>query len=90
MIQIHKYLADKKSNILLQVHDEIICEIHDSELEDAPFKIKDLLEQNSLDIPLKVDMEICSPSWATKNDFTTPDYLDWDDVPVTDKDFIDW
>ena len=90
MIKIHEYLNDKKSNILLQVHDEIICEIHDSELEDIPFEIRNLLEQNSLDIPLQVDMEICSPSWATKNNFTVPDYLDWDDIPITDNDFIDW
>ena len=93
MLKIHEYLADKKSNILLQVHDEIICEVHDSELEDLPFDIKQLLEQNSLDIPLQVDMEICSPSWATKKNFITPslvDYLDWDDASVTDDNFIDW
>ena len=52
--------------MLLQVHDEIICEIDNSELEEVPNQIKSLLEQNSLDIPLYVDMEECSPSWATK------------------------
>ena len=80
MIEIAKFLEDKESNILLQVHDEIIVEIHDSELDSIPFKIKDLLEQNSLNIPLKVDMEICTPSWATKKDFKEPsldDYIDW-------------
>ena len=92
MIEIDKYLADKKSNILLQVHDEIICEIHDSELETIPNVIKNLLEENSLDIPLTVDVELCSPSWATKKDFKVPteaDYIDWDDVPVIDKPVID-
>jgi DNA polymerase-1 len=81
MIAIDKFLVDKQSKILLQVHDEIICEIHDSELGTLPFQIKELLEQNSLDIPLKVDMEICAPTWATKKDFTSlsfDDCIEWD------------
>ena len=59
MIKVYEYLKDKKSNILLQVHDEIICEIHDDELREIPSAIRGLLEENSLGIPLKVDMEIC-------------------------------
>ena len=93
MLVIADYLQDKQSSMLLQVHDEIICEVHNSELDTIPFKIKELLEVNSLDIPLKVDMEICYPSWATKANFkptTLDDYIDWDDVPITDKDGIDW
>ena len=93
MIEIFKYLESKKSNILLQVHDEIIVEIHDSELDTIPFKIKELLEQNSLNIPLKVDMEICSPSWATKKYFEVPtleDYIDWDRASQEDEDGVSW
>ena len=83
MIAVDKYLDTTKSNMLLQVHDEIICEISNDELATVPFEIKALLETNSLDIPLQVDMEICSPSWATKKDFILPtdkveDYIDWD------------
>ena len=84
MIAVGKYLADKKSNLLLQVHDEIICEIHNDELETVPEDIKAMLQVNSLDIPLYVDMEICNPSWATKKDFVytkskgVEDYIDWD------------
>ena len=51
------------------------------------------MEQNSLGIPLTVDAELCSPSWATKKNFKVPtleDCIDWDDVPVTDKDGIEW
>ena len=47
---------------------KIIVEIHDSELDYLPNKIQNLLEQNSLGIPLKVDVELCSPSWANKKD----------------------
>ena len=96
MLVIDEYLKDTKSTMLLQVHDEIICEIHESELDTVPFEIKKLLEQNSLDIPLRVDMELCFPSWATKAVFkniTFEDCIDWQDVkpPVfTDSDFIDW
>ena len=80
MIQVHNYLSDKKSRVLLQVHDEIICEIHESELNYIPAKLKELLEENSLEIPLVVDMEVCEPSWATKKDFVEDnvvDYIDW-------------
>ena len=83
MLVIDEYLKDKQSNMLLQVHDDIICEIHSSELETVPFEIKALLEQNSLNIPLKVDMELCSPSWATKQPFvgmSMDDCIDWDYV----------
>ena len=68
MIEIGKFLENTRSYMLLQVHDEVILEIHDSELDYLPNKIREMLEQNSLDIPLKVDMEICTPSWANKKD----------------------
>jgi len=79
MVEISKYLQDKRSNIVLQVHDEIICEIHESELGLIPKRIKELLEQNSLDIPLKVDMELCVKSWANKKDFKDMSFLDYSD-----------
>jgi len=93
MIIIDEYLKKFKSNILLQVHDEIICEIHKSELATVPFEIRDLLEQNSLDIPLSVDMEICTPSWATKKDFNVfeiDDGIDWEPASILDSEDIDW
>ncbi len=80
MLVIDDYLLDKKSSLLLQVHDEIICEIHDSEFNTIPYKIQGLLEENTLGVPLKVDMEVCSPSWATKKDYKPvelEDYIDW-------------
>ena len=69
IIKVHEYLSDKKSSILMQVHDEIICEIHDDELAKLPWALKEILEDNSLGIPLAVDMEVCDPSWATKRDY---------------------
>ena len=87
MLAVAEYLEGKKSTMLLQVHDEIICEIHEDESSEVVPMIRKLLVENSLDIPLQVDMEICDPSWATKKDFvltktpkpdTISSYIDWD------------
>jgi len=73
MIEVNKYLSTKKSNLLLQVHDEIICEIHNDEAIEAIPAIRKLLTDNSLNIPLQVDLEVCDPSWATKEEITIMD-----------------
>ena len=88
IIEVAKYLSTTKSKVLLQVHDEIICEIHKEDLTKVPSEIKRLMEINSLQIPLFVDMEVCEPSWATKKDFDPKltesvkndiiEYIDWD------------
>jgi len=86
MVAVAKYLKDKKSNLLLQVHDEIICEVHKDEVDEVAPKIKELMKENSLNIPLEVDMEVCYPSWAIKKDFEEKkvtifkleDYIEWD------------
>ncbi len=82
IIQVDEYLKTTKSNILLQVHDEIICEIHCSELDTVPYEIQRLMEVNSLEIPLRVDIDVCTPSWATKEAL--------EDVPRVLEDYIDW
>ena len=87
MIVVEDYLENKTSTMLLQVHDEIICEIHKDEAHEVVPAIRELLEANSLNIPLQVDLEVCDPSWATKKDFvltearepdTISNYIDWD------------
>jgi DNA polymerase-1 len=58
MIEIQHWLIDenKKSKMLLQVHDELIFEIHESELDEVPAKITELMEHAvELDVPLKVE-----------------------------------
>jgi len=61
MIEIHHWLKDnhKKSRMLLQVHDELIFEIHESEMDEVPAKINELMEHAvELDVPLKVESGI--------------------------------
>jgi len=61
MINIHDYLENNglKSRMLLQVHDELIFEIHETELETVPAKITELMESAMvIDVPLKVEAGI--------------------------------
>lgn len=61
MINIHNWLEEneKLSRMLLQVHDELVFEIHESELIEVPAKIKELMESAfPLAVPLKVDTGI--------------------------------
>jgi DNA polymerase-1 len=88
LISVDNYLEDKKSAVLMQVHDEIICEIADEEMDSVPTEIRALLQTNSLGIPLTVDMEKCVGSLAVKVD------MDTNKLHVEDKfdiiDYIDW
>ncbi len=61
MIHIHDYLENNelKSRMLLQVHDELIFEIHESELDTVPAKITELMESAmEMDVPLSVEAGI--------------------------------
>lgn len=63
MINIEKILKNHKSRMLIQIHDELLFEIHKNELN--------LLEQivgefrkNKLNLPMGVDIKWCNGSWA--------------------------
>lgn len=61
MIRIAEYLAHEgcKTRMLLQVHDELVFEIHKEEQNEVSAVIKRLMESAAeLDVPLKVDMGI--------------------------------
>ena len=66
MIEVDKFLRGVGGSVLLQIHDELICELPTPTLDNYVGKVKELLEYNSFNIPLKVDVAICSPSWAHK------------------------
>ena len=69
LIEVSKLLQNTKSKMLLQVHDEIILEMHDDEIYELVPQIVDIMQTNSLDIPLFVDKEVCPDSWANKVDY---------------------
>ena len=63
MINIDKFLEEKKtkSKMILQVHDELLFEMHESEINYLSMEIKKIMENASLpevklDIPLIADI----------------------------------
>lgn len=63
MNKIGGYLADKKSRMLLQVHDSILFEIHESELSIVS-EIKHIMETV---YPYKLVPLLCDVSWSNKS-----------------------
>ncbi|MDX7999841.1 DNA polymerase I [Xenorhabdus sp. Reich] len=59
MIVVDDWIVNEQPNVrmIMQVHDELVFEVHESELESAEQKIRELMEQSmQLDVPLKVDV----------------------------------
>ncbi|NHB93985.1 DNA polymerase I [Photorhabdus cinerea] len=61
MIAVDNWIMSEepKVRMIMQVHDELVFEVHESELENAEQKIRELMEKSLvLDVPLKVDVGI--------------------------------
>lgn len=69
MIQVRNFLKNTSSGMLLQVHDELDCEIKLEELHDSIVGIRNILESNDLNIPLKTDISLGYRSLAEKIPF---------------------
>jgi len=67
MVEIAKLLEGKKSRMLLQVHDELIFEMHESERLLVP-AIKRAMESayTGKHLPLTVGLDFSTKSWADK------------------------
>lgn len=64
MIKIHNQLKGFKSRMILQVHDELLFEIHESEIDEIPRMIKREMEGAwKLRVPLRVDIGM-GKNWA--------------------------
>ncbi|HAF32306.1 MAG TPA: DNA polymerase I, partial [Anaerovibrio sp.] len=66
MIKAHKMIKDAKlkSRILLQVHDELVLEVVESEIEAVKSILKDAMENIvSLSVPLSIDISM-GKNWA--------------------------
>ena len=70
MVEIHNLLLSTKSNMLLQIHDEAVCEVHKSELHLVP-KIQEIMEKcgNLFEAPLKVGIDSTLTNWAEKQKY---------------------
>lgn len=65
MIRMHRMLADTRlqARMLLQVHDEIVLEVPDAEIDVAERIVREAMEEAfELRVPLKVDVEV-GPNW---------------------------
>ncbi|BAU41504.1 DNA polymerase I [Leptolyngbya sp. O-77] len=57
MIRLHNLLTDRRANLLLQVHDELVFEVHPDEWDDLQPQIRAAMESAvDLKVPLKVEM----------------------------------
>jgi DNA polymerase I - 3'-5' exonuclease and polymerase domains len=57
MIRLHDLLATRRANLLLQVHDELVFEVHPDEWDDLQPQIRTAMESAvDLKVPLKVEM----------------------------------
>ena len=69
MIDLHEYLRDKKSRMIMQIHDEILFEIHESEDSILP-DLKRIMEEAfpyKL-LPLTAGIETSAVSWNDKQE----------------------
>ena len=66
MINIHKLLREGnfRTHMVLQVHDELLFDIPEEELEEvAPLIIDTMVNAMELNVPLKVDAKV-GRNWA--------------------------
>lgn len=66
MIELYREFKEKKlkAKLLLQVHDELVFEVPEEELEDVAMLVKEKMESTvSLDVPITVEMKV-GPNWA--------------------------
>ena len=73
-VEIHNFIRGYKSRAILLVHDEILFEIHESELFLID-KLRDLMVQNKFGIPLSTDVEISHNSWGELSKTYTKELL---------------
>ena len=74
MVACQKYIEEHslKSHMLAQVHDELVFEVHDSEVSWFPWKMQEIMQERMIDTFLPVEVAKGMNSWAQK--------VKWDDV----------
>jgi DNA polymerase-1 len=63
MIRLHEALRGRKTRLLLQVHDELLLEVPEEEMDEIRPMVAEIMSRAfALDVPLKVETEI-GPNW---------------------------
>ncbi len=65
MVRLHQMLREEgfAARMLLQVHDELVFELPEAEVEPLSARVREIMEgAMTLDVPLKVDINV-GPSW---------------------------
>jgi len=70
MVKVYNYLKPYRSNLILQVHDELVIEVHKEEIFVVPH-IKDIMENwgHLVKVPLTVDVNYTETNWADKKEW---------------------
>lgn len=68
MLSLHKFLSNKKSRMVLQVHDAILFEVHETELEIVP-ELMNLMREPYKGNHLSLDVSV-EHSWKSWGDLT--------------------
>ena len=61
MVEIYREFKNRnlKSKMLIQVHDELVFNVLDNEIDEVKEIVRDIMENTyKLEVPLKVDIEI--------------------------------
>ena len=71
MVKIADYLKDKKTRMILSIHDELAFDVANDEYFEVIPKIKEIMEFSSVlnRVPLKVEVAYSSFSWGKKAEF---------------------
>jgi len=68
MINIDNFFRDKRSHMLVQIHDELLIEIHKDELGCLK-NVCNFLAMNKLGLQMQSKVSLCDGSWANKKVF---------------------
>ena len=65
--RLHKFLSDKKSKMVMNIHDEVIFYLHLDEIDILP-DIKDIFEDWNFRVPIVADVQYSDVSWGYKQE----------------------
>lgn len=70
-IEIYEYLKDKKSRMILPIHDEVVFEVAPEEESFVPKKVKEIMEKIGVVIdrvPMVAEVEMSDTYWSEKKE----------------------